>query len=291
MLLKDRKTLRHIISKNLLKFYLGEKFLEDLSYFASRKAMKKILKENLNKKQMQFPSKIAIIFLGTSNYIKFFPRYYITIRKKFLTKTIKDFFVFTDQIHNPYLEKKDIIIVPVKHEVWPFSTLFKFRYINKISKKLKSYSHIIFIDADMYVNCFISEKEFFFHNKPLFGVRHPSFLTKRGNFEFNPNSSASVSPDDDLSIYIQGCFWGGKTSSVLKLIKILNKRIDKDLKKKLVAIFHDESHLNKYFTENKKLFYIYNPSYAYPTFRHIPKPFKKKMIHFHDQKVKWEKLK
>ena len=291
MLIKDKKVLKHFISKNLLKSYLGEKILEDLKYFANRKVMKKILKENPNKKQMQFPSKIAIIFLGISNYIKFFQRYYMTIKKKFLTKTIKDFFVFTDQIHNPYLEKKDIIIIPVKHEVWPFSTLFKFRYINKISKKLNPYSHIIFIDADMYINCFISEKEFFFHNKPLFGVRHPNFLRKKGSFEYNPNSLASVSQDDDLSIYIQGCFWGGKTSSVLKLIKILNKRTDKDLKKNIIAVFHDESHLNKYFIENKKLFQVYNPSYAYSKSRHIPKPFKRKIIHFHNKKVKWEKLK
>jgi len=286
MLIKDKKLVKQFISKQLLKFYLTEKILGDLKYFGSRSVMKKILKENPNKKQMQFPSKIAIIFLGTGAYIKFFPKYYMTIKKKFLTKTIKQFFVLTDQIHKPYLKKKDITIVSVKHEAWPFSTLFKFRYINKISKKLKSYSHIIFIDADMYINCFISEKEFFFHTKPLFCVRHPNFLGRKGNFEYNSDSLASVSPNDDLSIYIQGCFWGGKTSSVLKLIKTLNKRTDNDLKKKVIAIYHDESHLNKYFIENKKLFHIYNPSYAYPNARHIPKPFKKKIIHFHDKKIR-----
>ena len=290
MLIKDKKTLKQFISKKLLKFYLTEKILQNLRYFASRKELKKILKEDLNKKQMQFPSNIAIIFLGTNNYIKFFLRYYMTIKKKFLTKTIKKFFVLTDQIHKPYLKKKDIVIVPVKHEVWPFSTLFKFKYMYKISKKLKSYSHIIFIDADMYVNCFISEKEFFFHNKPLFGVRHPNFLKKIGIFEYNLNSLASVSPNDNLSIYIQGCFWGGKTSSVLKLIKTLNKRIDEDLKKKIIAIFHDESHLNKYFIENRKLFHIYNPSYAYPNSRYITKPFKKKIIHFHNKKIRADSM-
>ena len=286
MSIENRKAIKHFVSKKLLKFYLGEKILEDLKYFANRNETKENLKENPNKKQMQFPSKIAIVFLGTDKYIKFFPKYYVTIKRKFLTKTIKKFFVLTDKIHNPYLKKKDITIVPVKHTTFPFSTLLRFRYMDKISKKLKSYSHIIFIDADMYINCFISEKEFFFHNKPLFGVRHPNFLKKRGTFEYNLNSLASVNQDDDLSIYIQGCFWGGKTNSVLKLIKILNKRINEDLKKKIIAIFHDESHLNKYFIENKELFYIYNLSYAYSSARHIPKPFKKKIIHFNDKKIR-----
>ena len=124
------------------------------------------------------------------------------------------------------------------------------------------------------------------YQRLLFVVRNPNFLRKKVSFEYNSNSLASVSQADDLSVYIQSCFWAGKTSSVLKLIKILNKRTNEDLKKKIIAVFHDESHLNKYFIENKKLFHIYNPSYAYPEARHIPKPFKRKIIHSPDKKVR-----
>lgn len=135
------------------------------------------------------------------------------------------------------------------------------------------------MDADLQVNTFITQQEFFSHNKPLFGVQHPNFIRGGGNFEYNPNSLAGVNKNDDLSVYIQACFWGGKSNYILKLVEVLKKRIELDLKNNVIAKMQDESHLNKYFVENKNLFYVYNPSYAYPKSRPIPKPFKKKIIH------------
>ena len=40
--------------------------------------------------------KIAINFIGTGNYLKFFPRYYETLMEYFVPECQKDFFVFTD---------------------------------------------------------------------------------------------------------------------------------------------------------------------------------------------------
>ena len=40
--------------------------------------------------------KIAINFIGTGNYLKFFPKYYETLMKYFVPECQKDFFVFTD---------------------------------------------------------------------------------------------------------------------------------------------------------------------------------------------------
>ena len=246
------------------------------AYFLNRKALKKALKEDPNKKQMQFPFKIAIIFLGTNSYINYFPNYYLKIKKLFLPKTYKDFFIFTNQTNHPYLNKKDIVIVKIEHEKKPM--LKSFKYLDKVDKKLKNYDYVIWIDADMHINCLISEQEFFSHDKPLFGVQHPNFIRGGGNFEHNPNSLAGVNKNDDLSVYIQACFWGGKSDHVLKLVKELKKRIEIDAKNNIMAKMQDESHLNKYFLENKTLFHIYNPSYAYPE-RIIPKPFKKRIIH------------
>jgi len=284
MLIKDRKPLKHFINKKInefltknlkLKHYL--KIRHYLIYIQNRNALKKVLKEKRNQKQMQFPSKIAIIFLGTNNYIKYFPNYYLKIKKLFLPNIHKDFFVFTNQINYPFLTKKDVIVVKIKHEKYPM--LKSFKYIKKASKKLKKYDYVIWIDADLQVNTFITQQEFFPHNKPLFGVQHPNFIKTKGNFEYNQDSSASVKEDDDLSVYIQACFWGGKSNYLLKLVAELKKRIELDLKNNVIAKVQDESHLNKYFVENKNLFYVHNPSYAYPKNRPIPKPFKKKIIH------------
>ena len=40
--------------------------------------------------------RIAINFIGTGNYLKFFPRYYETFMEYFAPDCDKDFFVFTD---------------------------------------------------------------------------------------------------------------------------------------------------------------------------------------------------
>jgi len=271
-------------SKKIIKNLFGEKPSHYWRYFFDRKEMRKALKKREKNIQLQHPSKIAIIFIGSNKYIKFFPKYYLTIKHYFLPKTKKDFFVFTDKINYSFLKnKKDVMIIKIKHEDWPFSTMRRFEYINGASKKLKKYSHIIFIDADMYVNQPINEQEFFSHKKSLFGVKHPNFVKLRGLFEFNPISKAAVSENDDLSTYWQGCFWGGKTKEVLNLSKELEKRTNADFKKDFIAAWHDESHLNKYFIERKKEVYTYNPSYAYPKKRPIPKPFKKKIVHMTGQ--------
>jgi len=272
------------IIKKIIIYFVGERTFPYWRYIFERNAIKKSIKKDFeNKKQLQYPTKVAIIFLGTNKYIRFFPKYYKTIKEKFLTKTPKEFFVFTDKIEFPFLkDKKDINIIKIKHEKWPYIVLKTYEYINSIKGKLKKYSHVIFLDADMYIHSPVSEKEFFCHNKPLFTVQQPNFVRaeytiKNAPFEKNPKSQAYVGKDKDKSIYIHSVLFGGQTKYLLKLSKELNKRIKEDLKKGVIAQWHDESHLNKYVIENRDLFHIYSLAYAYPEKRPIPKPFKKKI--------------
>ncbi|MCP4400818.1 MAG: methyltransferase domain-containing protein [bacterium] len=165
-------------------------------------------------------------------------------------------------------------------EKWPFSILFRFRYIHRIHKQLAEYSHIIFIDADMYVSACVSEEEFFSHEKPLFGVQHPgNYMRGHSPYELNPGSSAGVTEADDTSMYWQGCFWGGRTKDVLLLSRILAERIDDDLSRDIIARWHDESHLNKYFIEHRASVHTYHPGYAYPEMLAGKLPGEKKIVH------------
>src|SRR4030042_5716660 len=141
------------------------------------------------------------------------------------------------------------------------------------------------MDADLVVPEPISSAEFFYHNKPLFGVRHPYFLCRQGSFEISPKSKAAVSPREDLSEYIQCCFWGGKTNYVVKMVKEMYKNIKIDLNNGIIARIFDESYLNKYFISNKPLFYVYPPNYAYPDVP-IPEKLKKKILHVTNKRFK-----
>jgi len=222
---------------------------------------------------------VAIIFIGIGKYIDYFPKYYKTCKEFFLPKSKKTFYVFTDNINNDFFKRKeDVIVIKTKSEKWPFSTLFRFRYINSISRDLLKHTHIIYIDADMYIYSKICEQEFFSYKNPLFGVKHPGSIGIKG-FEHNKESLACVNKSDDLSIYRQGCFWGGEASYVLNMSKELAKRIDDDLSRGVIAKWHDESHLNKYFIENKEYVYTFNPGYAYPECLWNKINFEKKIIH------------
>ncbi|MFC1849773.1 PqqD family peptide modification chaperone [candidate division CSSED10-310 bacterium] len=243
------------------------KFLEDMHY---GKPVRKQTSES-----------VAIIFIGTGRYIKYFKRYYETSRKLFLPITPKTYFVFTDDVNSAALPgKDDIVPVETAAEEWPFSTLFRFRYINRIHKQLAEHSHTVYIDADMYLCSFVPEEEFFGHDKPLFGVQHPgNYMRGHAPFERNPGSRAYVSNADNQSTYWQGCFWGGRTKEVLMLSQTLAERIDNDLSRNIIARWHDESHLNKYFIENHAIVQTYHPGYAYPEMLEGKLPVEKKIVH------------
>lgn len=267
--------------RKVVKFFVGNRNPPYWRYLLDRSYLKKLLKESAReKKQVQFPTKVAIIFIGTHRYINFFPNYHYTIEKYFLPNTEKKIYVFTDRVNHPSLKnKKDVEVIKVEHEDWPYLVLRTFKFINMIEKKLRKFSHVIFMDADVYPNNAITEKEFFCTEKPLFALRHPNFINKIGPFDDNPECAAYVRDDEDKSIYWQSCFFGGKTKELLELSKELDKRVKEDLKKNIIAKWHDESQLNKYIIENRDMFYSYAPDYAYPEKRIIPKPFVKKMIH------------
>lgn len=221
--------------------------------------------------------KIAIIFIGTNQYFNFFSDYYMSAKVNFLKDTEKHFFVFTDSEHIFF--EKDITKISIKHEKWPFITLHRFKFINKIKNLLEDYDLIAYIDADMIIESQIEEKEFFsvLENKNLFGVQHPLYINRIGTFETNLNSRASVVKEDDISTYWQGCFWGGRKEKFLQLCEELESRVNEDLTNNVIALWHDESHLNKYFIENKKDVATFDPGYACPS--NWYNVFNRKIIH------------
>lgn len=223
---------------------------------------------------------VAIVFVGTNKYIRFFEKYYNSINELFIPETHKEFFVFTD---NPeQFESHDtsrVHITKINNDPWPLPTLMRFKYMNSIAEKLQKFTHVIFIDADMYANQKILEHEIFAHDKNFFAVQHPAFLYRTGSFERDSRSLAAVNTHDDLRTYYQACFFGGKTDRFVQMISELERRIDEDLKRDIVAIWHDESHLNKYFAEHSADIFTLDPGFAHVDYMLYMDLFEKKFIH------------
>jgi hypothetical protein len=108
-----------------------------------------------------------------------------------------------------------------------------------------------------------------------------------GAFETNQSSSASINEDDDLSIYYQGCLWGGKVPEIFDMIDTLSERIGEDLECDIIAVWHDESHINKFFIERKDEVYTFGSEYAYPEVFSEYCDFDPKIIHLSKDNSKY----
>ena len=88
-----------------------------------------------------------------------------------------------------------------------------------------------------------------------------------------------MAEDDDLSIYVQGCLWGGKMPYVMEMIEELHKRTIADLADNVIATWHDESHLNKFYIEHRDEVFVASPSLAFPELFESACTFDAKIVH------------
>jgi len=227
--------------------------------------------------------KVAICFIGTGKYLNFLPNYYENIQEYFLPNNEKTFLVFTDG-EGDFPE--DVKVYKQEHLDWPYVTLKRFEIIQKAKEEIAKNDWFVFIDADALVVDTITEEEFFDTTKSFFGVHHPCHFLQMpphnqypGAFETNPLSVAHITEDDDLSVYYQGCLWGGKVPNILEMIDELEQRVNIDLKNNVIAVWHDESHLNKFFIENKEHLNVLGSEYAYPEVFTEYCEFEPKIVH------------
>lgn len=237
--------------------------------------------------------KVAICFIGTGSYLNFLPKYYENIHEYFLPDAEKTFLVFTDgQGDFP----EDVKLYKQEHLEWPYITLTRFGIIKNAEEEIKKNDWFIFIDADALVVDKIESKDFFDETKSFFGVHHPCHFMKMpphnkfpGAFETNPLSKSSVTENDDLSVYYQGCLWGGKVPDIFELIDELDQRVNEELENNVIALWHDESHLNKFFIENKNRVHTLGPEFAYPEVFSDHCNFDPKIVHLAKDNSRYHK--
>ena len=236
---------------------------------------------------------LAVIFIGTNKYLNFLPTWYRSCEEHLLPKIEKKYFVFTDgELENP---TKNIIVQYQEHLPWPYITLYRWETILKVKKELYDFDYVIFLDADMRVVDDVVEKDVF-TDKKYIGVHHPCHFLKMephtkypGAFETNPESCASIKREDDTSIYWQGCLWGGKVPYVIDMIEELDSRTKDDKSRNVIAVWHDESQINKFFIENKSEVHTLNCQFAYPEVFSEHCNFEPKIVHLAKDNSKYQK--
>lgn len=240
--------------------------------------------------------KVAIIFIGTGKYLEFLPTYYEMAEKYLFPSVEKHYYVFTDGDFGEGMPD-NVTLFHQEHLPFPYITLYRFDIIrNHIDEIQKDCQFLLFMDADTKVVSRIEFDEVFSEGKSLVGVHHPCHALGMdphkefpGSLETNPESAACCREGDDFSVYWQGCVWGGTIWAARRLIETLDDRVKDDEKKDIIAIWHDESHLNRYFVDHLDSVHTLSPSFAYPeVFTDYMEDYEPKIVHLAKENSKYQ---
>jgi hypothetical protein len=220
---------------------------------------------------------IGILYICTGKYDVFWKGFFLSAEKNFLAGQEKRYFVFTDAEHLYAEDSPKVQKIYQETLGWPFNTLLRFKMFLNAEAELKKCDYLFFFNANV---VFIEKVENEIlpddSNDGLLAVLHPGFWDKNNQeFTYDRNvSSTAYIPFGEGKHYFMGGVNGGKTDAYLQLIKTLNNNIQKDLEKDVMALWHDESHLNHYLLNKDPK--ILSPEYGYSEEDDLP--FKPKII-------------
>lgn len=201
--------------------------------------------------------KIAILYICTGIYDNFWPEFYESSENNlFKNEASIEYFVFTDSIN--IKENNKVHKIFKKFEGFPLDSLLRFEMFLKIKDQLKKFDFILFFNSNAQILKPIALKEILpDNNYNLVGAQWP-ILNKLFKlpvffpYEHRKASTAYISPWSKGSFkYYMGGLNGGFSEAYLNMCEELSANIKKDLEKGIIALVHDESHLNKYFRNHK----------------------------------------
>lgn len=202
--------------------------------------------------------KICILTIATNKYIQFVERLYNNIEENFLNGHDIECLLFTEH----EVETSDNIKVSnIEHETWPMPTLKRYNYFLKEKEFISKFDYCYYLDVDMAIVEKVGDEIL----GDLVATRHPSqsfYEPENATYDRNINSLAYVSPGEGETYYAGG-FNGGKTKNFLEMSEVISERVNRDLEKGVIALWHDESHLNRYLIDNPPSLEL-DPSYCYP---------------------------
>ena len=212
--------------------------------------------------------KIAILYICTGKYTVFWEEFYPSCEKYFLINSEKHYFVFTDGQINIYNE--NVHRIEQENLGWPGNTLYRFRMFWSIREELASFDYIFFFNANSEFLAPVDAEFLPSEEEGIVVVQHPGYVnSKPDEFTYDRNQkSQAYIPFGQGSYYICGGINGGHSKSFLELIDSLRKAIEEDDTNGLHALWHDESHINKYILDHP--YKLLSPSYCYPEGWNIP---------------------
>jgi histo-blood group ABO system transferase len=218
--------------------------------------------------------KICVITIATGKYIQFVENLLNKVDEFFLDGNEISCLLFTDNDLEEVSE--NIKVSKIEHKPWPEPALKKYNYICTEKDFLKDFDYLYLFDADVDIVSPVGEEVL----QDLVGVLHPWKILENKSlypYEKRLQSTAYVA-DEQHNKYYAAAFVGGKSETFLKMSEVISSRVTEDETNNIIAVWHDESHLNKYFIENPPT--DLSPSYMFPEelMGHLEYPWKPKIV-------------
>lgn len=203
---------------------------------------------------------VGLLIIATNKYFDFVKPLLESARKYFLT--MPEFnvvpFVFTDQKAHV---SHDAIKFFVKHRPWPMITLLRFRMFLEHRQDIENMDYLFYCDADMRFVDMVGEEVLGTTVGTIHPLRYDTPREMLDCYEGRPESKAYI-PSDKGQRYYMAAFFGGRAEDFMHMATELAECIDNDLSRGIIAKWHDESHLNRYFADHPPSVEL-PPSYCY----------------------------
>ena len=206
--------------------------------------------------------KIGILYICTGIYELFWKDFYLSSEKHFIPEAEKEYWVFTDAKHIYDMERNNVHVVYQENLGWPGNTLFRFKMFKQCLDEYDICDYLFFCNANLLVMKPIHKDVL--ANDRLIVVQHPGFWRKLSDslpYDRNPECNAYI-PMGEGDVYVMGGLNGGPTDIYKKMIMELDLAIKEDFDKGIIALWHDESHINKYIQSHP--YKLLDPGYGYP---------------------------
>lgn len=200
----------------------------------------------------------SLLIIATNKYIDFLPALVKSVDEYFLQDTV--IHIFTDKkqdVSAMFPFRDDIRLHKIDHKPWPYATLYRFHFFQQYMSKIEG-EYVYYVDAD---TRFVSPVDTDIIEDRV-AVQHCGYVGRRGTYESNRHSVCYVAPDEGTTYY-GGGFWGFAYDEFAKFVNKAVYMVNKDAKNGIIAVYHDESVINRYLIDNPPT-RILSPSYHFP---------------------------
>lgn len=222
--------------------------------------------------------RVAVLYICTGKYNQFFEGFYQSCEKFFLVgQAEKVYFVWTDDASIGE-RKPNVHIIHKECAGFPADSLFRFEMYLQAEEDLRGYDYIYFFNANTEFLCPVNKELLPDETGLAMGVwggkaanRHSMFYP----YERNRKSLAYIAPYGKNYKPFMGGLNGGTAQAYLAMCNELATNIRDDYNRGIIAIAHDQSHINAYLRKHPCK--VITPEYCWPE-EWTPEGFTPKII-------------